>query len=192
MLDRKEVLASMTEAQRNLILDQKAAESSATKAYDNFYKAKENDAYWETVGKLYGKAYKIECIEKAYWRLIEENFSPFQRRIIIELKDLHEKEFTSEPGTGMLTEQEVIDSLTKEEYQVIHNYEEASKRRDTAAEELNKAIDDKKSAVTIGNKQVQFTQLEDEEMKTLTKLCDTFGRLQRNIIQQINWEPCLK
>lgn len=182
MLDRQDVLASMTEAERRTILDQQTSKKEYAEASETYYNAVDDDVYYKTMGELCAEKYRCECIDNAYWRIIEREFSLFQRRIILDMGEITEDQFPTDPGKGMVTESDIHESLTPEEYKVIQEYELASDIRDEAAGLLNEAIDSRASAHTIGTRQLRFEELEETQLEASRTLALSFTRFQRRVI----------
>ena len=183
MIGREEIIASINKEERELILDQKESKNEYNRYRDKFYKAQDANEYWDVIGRLYGEKHRAEMEDNENWKLIENHFSLYQRQIILELGDLTEDDFPFDtPGTGMITEKEIQESLTPKEYQMVMDMETTEFHRDELASKLNDAIETRQPAQTIGKYQLKFLKAEDKKITASNILFKTLKRFKYRVL----------
>ena len=183
MIGREEILASTNKHERDIILDQQESKSEYNRYSNKFYKGQDTKEYWDVIGRLYGQKYRAEMEDNKNWELIENHFSLYQRRIILEVGDITEEDFPlNNPSTSMITEKEIQESLTPEEYQLVLEMETSQFNQDELASKLNDAIETRQPAQTIGECQLKFLNAEDKATKASDTLFKTLKRFKYRVL----------
>lgn len=182
MLGNTEILASMTEEERTMVLEQQLTKRQLSRASKILYEAESAELNHETIGRLYGLDVLNQRKDNEAWSKIEEHFTLFQRRVILELGNIYHMNFPRDYGPGMITEEDVKDSLTVPEYNIIRDMEISDHNRDVKAGELNDAIDERDTAARIGYLQLEFLKLDDLYTKYSDIVFKTLGRPRYRIL----------
>ena len=142
MIDRDTLLSTTNADERFFILHQQKTKKEAAEAWSKYCKAEDDNLDATELGRLHGEYTAAIRRDEEAWKVLEEHLSLTQRRIILECGEITPEELfkTTASINGMWDREQIIETITPEEIEIIHAWELASEHHDECLGILNDLV----------------------------------------------------
>ena len=188
MIDRETILSTTNADERFFILHQQKTKKETAEAWSRYCKAEDDNVDAAELGRLHGEYIAATRLDDKAWAVLEEHLSLTQRRIILECGEITPTELhaTTASMHGMWDREQIIETITPEEIEIIHAWELASEHHDECLGILNDLVNNclNENPTEIGKAYQAAERAEKAESQAHNTMADHFTRIQRKMIYE--------